>query len=65
MTTLFILQSVIIWSIIGVWISYKRDWYPDDFDSILKIVLNIFFMPIALIIAFSREFIAREWTYHK
>ncbi len=66
MTALEIIQTLIIWGIIGTWVAWKRNWYtnyPNDQPFI--VALAIVFMPINLIIALGREFIAREWTYHK
>ena len=66
MTILEIIQTVAIWIIIGAWICYKRNWYEHEgLDQWLAIFLTILFLPLTLIIALGREFIGRDWTYHK
>lgn len=67
MTGLEMVLMVIIWVIVGCWISYKRDWYngvksPEmDPPQELSIAMNIFLAPIALLIAIFREFIQSDW----
>ena len=60
-----VIQFIFIWVVIGVWISYKRNWYIylsfDNFDSKFICACNIIFAPIALIIAFFDVFIKKPW----
>lgn len=51
----------IIWVITGFWISYKRDWYRNNSDVEDAILFNVIFAPLALIIAFAREFFIKSW----
>ena len=58
-----IVELIFIWIIVGVWITYKRNWYIDseDWDGDFICIINIVFAPLALIIAFFRIFIMGSW----
>jgi hypothetical protein len=59
------IQNIILWIIIGVWVSYKRNWYDkygyDDPPSGVYIAMSILLGPLALFIAFFREMVFRKW----
>lgn len=61
-----IVQEIFIWVVVGVWISYKRNWYKDNIYSNqdernICIGVNIIFAPIALVIALFDIFIKGSW----
>jgi len=65
MTNLEIILTAIIYLIIGLWICWKRDWYPDDISNGINPVTVIFaliFMPINLLIIFIDEFVLKKWN---
>lgn len=67
MSTLEITLITILWIVLGLWISFKRNWYfvpPESNDSSweqIPIWGNILFCPIALLIALCRQFIFNKW----
>lgn len=67
MTTLEFVLITIIYIAIGLWISYKRDWYVGWCDDLgwqgFVNIVSIAFMPINLIIVLIKEFFIRKWKY--
>lgn len=60
-----IIAIVSWWLVIGIWISYKRNWYSseDDFGfESLAIFANVIFAPISIIIVILREIVLRNWN---
>ena len=59
------IQNIIIWIIIGIWVAYKRNWYDeyrnDDPPSGVFIIFSVCLGPIALLIAFFREMVFKKW----
>jgi uncharacterized membrane protein len=59
------IQNIIIWIIIGVWVSYKRDWYDkqeyEEPPSLVYILMSVVLGPVALLIAFFREMVFKKW----
>lgn len=67
MTTLEIILSLILYILIGLWITYKRNWYKSsilnsDGDIFTFNLFAVLLMPFNLIIVILREFIIREWN---
>ena len=57
------IQNVIIWIIIGVWVAYKRNWY-DKFEYVdppVYVFMSVALGPIALLIAFFSEMVFKKW----
>ena len=52
-----------IYVVIGVWISYKRNWYKHRSKEMAEnsIFFNIIFSPICLILAGFNEFVLKTW----
>jgi len=66
MTALEIFLSIVLWIIIGLWISYKRNWYQDykdlnDGDKAGAIVANIVLMPLLLLRTIFFEYLNDDW----
>lgn len=61
MTTLEIVLISIIWMFIGLFISYKREWYQLEQEPGVSVVCNMLFAPISLIISFIRVYCVNEW----
>lgn len=68
MTALEIFLTIVLWIIIGLWISYKRNWYqessfPDEIDVTagILILINCVFMPIVFMWTFFKEYLNDEW----
>lgn len=68
MTALEIFLSIILWIIIGLWISYKRNWYQDcedlEFDPrdpLTFVFLNVLASPLAFVISLFKEYINKKW----
>ena len=67
MTGLEIFLSMVLWVIIGLWISWKRTWYKDNKlmndEKIvtLGIVLNIVLMPLVLLWTIFDEYANDDW----
>lgn len=59
------IQNIIIWIIIGVWVAYKRNWYDkqeyEDPPAGVYIFMSAVLGPIALLIAFFREMVFKKW----
>lgn len=65
MTALEIILLIILWVIIGTWISYKRNWYKGEYcpsDKDECILMNIVFAPLVLIIVLFKYFILGTWN---
>ncbi len=65
--TLEIFLIVVLWVIVGFWISYKRKWYKnfsanEDFPPFIVIMIVIGFAPLCLLIAFVREMLLDDWN---
>ena len=61
------IQTIIIWIIIGSWISYKRNWYDkhrgdDDLPQEILILVTVVFAPIALCFAIFERLILKKWS---
>lgn len=65
MTTFEIISLILLWIIVGVWISYKRNWYKDfDYEDdvhVFCIGLNILFSPIALVFVLCSRLFIEPW----
>lgn len=66
MTILEIFLTSFIWIVVGVWISYKRDWYKsynnlDSSDRIGAVFCNIALMPIMLFVTIFLQYIKADW----
>ena len=65
MTTLEIILSTILYISLGLWITYKRNWYngmrQDNAERFNINLLAVVLMPLNLIIVIFRELILREW----
>lgn len=63
-----ILMTIFIWIVIGLWINHKRRWYRGynfeggENDRKFYCVMNIFFSPISLILAFFKNFLINPWN---
>jgi len=62
MTNLEIILSIALYLIIGLWLSYKREWYKHDEDQVLSMLFAIAFMPLNFITIIIRELILRKWN---
>lgn len=62
MTILTDILIVILWIILGNFISYKRKWYSTYEVPEMFIIINMMFSPIALLIALFNEFIWKDWS---
>lgn len=70
MTSLEVVFLIIIWVIVGCFISYKRKWYPEqeliiEDRRVFFILANIVFAPLCLAIALFKEFILDDWNNPK
>ena len=61
------MQDYILWVIIGLWVSFKRNWY-EKYDGgveappgFIFITMSVLLGPIALLIAFVREMVFKKW----
>jgi len=63
MVVLNFITILFIWVVIGVWISFKRNWYKHRAKEMTEnaIFFNIIFSPICLILAGFNEFILKKW----
>ena len=65
MTTLEIILSTILYISLGLWITYKRNWYNgmtlDAGERFFINVLAIALMPLNIIIVIFRGLLLREW----
>ena len=66
MTALEIFLSIVLWVIIGLWLSYKRNWYQEHNelpgpDKGLAVFLNIIFMPLVLLYTIFFEYLNDDW----
>lgn len=63
MTPLEIILTAIIWIIVGCWISYKKNWYMDDYyNREENIFTNIVLAPFVLfIVILKKYFINSKW----
>lgn len=65
-----ILQNVVIWLIIGLWVAFKRNWYihyqnDDEMPQIIICGATIVFGPISLVIAIIKEMGFKKWDNGK
>jgi hypothetical protein len=65
MTTFEIISLILLWVIVGFWISYKRNWYKDfgyeEDGQGFCIGLNIIFAPIVLVITLCSRLFYEPW----
>lgn len=65
MTAFEIISLILLWVIVGVWISYKRNWYKgfdyQDDGQGFCIGFNIIFAPIALVITLCSRLFIEPW----
>lgn len=66
MTPLEIIMLAIIWIAVGIYICYKRDWYPskgyDDFEPETTCIVMTILAPINLAIVLFRLFFMEKWN---
>ncbi len=58
------IETLIIWVIVGFFINYKRNWYShlnNGSDADFLQWINVLFAPIALLIAIYSVFIKGTW----
>ena len=61
-------MSIFIWVVVGFWINHKREWYrgynfqDGENDRKFHCAMNVIWSPIALIIAFFKEFLIKPWN---
>lgn len=65
MTQFEIISIILLWIILGTWISYKRNWYKGvgfvNGGKEFFIVLNILFAPFAFIITLLLRLFHEPW----
>lgn len=65
MTTLEIVLILILWVILGLFICYKRDWYPEkdynDMPSGVRITFATVLAPLNFIVVFTQMFFLNKW----
>lgn len=63
MCVAIIIETAIIWVVIGFFINYKRNWYLhlNSIDANFQQWMNVVFAPIALLIALYNVFINDKW----
>lgn len=63
MTSITIIEFIIIWLFIANFICRKRNWYQSQYgdDRHIAVIFAFVLMPIFLIITIIREFIVRDW----
>ena len=64
MITFEIMSIILLWVIVGTWISYKRNWYKGfDYNNGYgtPVIFNIVFAPISLIITLCSRLFYEPW----
>ena len=65
MTNLEQILITILWLLLGLWISYKRNWYVNSIEfgyvNEINVICNLLFAPLTILIALYDEFINTNW----
>jgi surface polysaccharide O-acyltransferase-like enzyme len=64
---MLVIETILLWVIVGVWICYKRNWYEhinsynEDTTANFVCGCTIVFAPISLLLALFDVFIKNNW----
>lgn len=62
MTTLEIVLIGVLWVFVGIFISYKRDWYKYEEENEITVFTNILLAPGVLAVSFIRVYCIDKWN---
>ncbi len=59
---MLIFLIAVLWVIAGLWLCYKRDWYPDVPSNGLYCAFAVIGAPINFLLIFFKVFLIHPWN---